>query len=187
MPFCRAWEQSEDDLEVDYDQEEQYEDLVEFDRMEVDEILEMVRRDVSVVKKLEEKASPAVKEFLESVDFWETVKARYEDLDTDKSGAIEANELFPVIVELTASEEWAVTLDHCQRFLRFFDTDGDGVISLDEFFDLLRFCVLINNIEVSADSEDGTLEAEGDRKVAEAKNHVEEVRYVTKKLQAYVS
>jgi Ca2+-binding EF-hand superfamily protein len=166
--------QSEDDLEVEYDQEAELEDLIEFDRMQVDEILEMVRRDVSVIKKLEAQAPQAVKDFLEGTDFWETVKARYEELDTDGSGAIEAPELFPVIVELTASESWAVSLEHCQRFLRFFDTDGDGVISIDEFFDLLRFCVIITNVDGNS-GEEGALEAEGEQKVADAKDHVDQI------------
>lgn len=53
--------QNEDDLEVGYDSEEDLQNLIEFDRMEVDEILEMVRRDVSVVKQLEAQAPQAVK------------------------------------------------------------------------------------------------------------------------------
>ena len=112
-------------------------------------------------------------DFLESVEFWETVKARYEDLDTDNSGAIEAEELFPVIVELTSSEAWAVTMEHCQRFLRFFDSDGNGILSIDEFFDLLRFCVVITNLDSSPEA--GAIEAEGEFNVAEAKSHVDEI------------
>jgi len=41
------------------------------------------------------------------------------------------------------------------QFMRIFDTDGNGQISLTEFNDLLRFCVLMTTVEGStADEED---------------------------------
>lgn len=97
--------------------------------------------------------------------------ARYERLDEDKSGAIDAEELYPIIVELTNSEPWAVTYEHCVKFLRIFDTDGDGTISLPEFQNLLRFCVLMTTVEGSTKEE----EAEGARTVKNAKRQVDEV------------
>jgi len=88
---------------------------IEFAQMELDEILEMVRRDVSIVKKIEARAPPEVQEFLRSAAFWNDVQDRYTRLDVDKSGTIDANELYPIIVELTDSEPWAVTEEHCKK------------------------------------------------------------------------
>lgn len=56
--------------------------------------------------------------------------------------------------------------------MRIFDTDGDGQISLAEFSDLLRFCVLMTTVE-------GSTAAEEDDAVATvnlAKMQVDEVR-----------
>lgn len=44
---------------------------------------------------------------------------------------------------------------------------------IDEFFDLLRFCVVITNLDNSPAA--GAIEAEGEFNVAEAKSHVDEV------------
>jgi hypothetical protein len=44
--------------------------------MELDDILEMVRRDVSIVKKIESRAPIEVQEFLKSAKFWNDVQDR---------------------------------------------------------------------------------------------------------------
>jgi len=143
---------------------------IEFAQMELDDIIEMVRRDVSIVKKIEARAPDEIKEFLNSEDFWVDVKERYMRLDADGSGSIEAEELYPIIVELTDAQPWAVTMDHCTRFMRIFDQDGDGNIDLGEFSDLLRFCVLMTTVEGTVKEED-----EGVATVQLAKSQVDEV------------
>jgi Ca2+-binding EF-hand superfamily protein len=144
---------------------------IEYAQMELDDIIEMVRRDASIIGKIEARAPPEIKEFLASYAFWEDVQDRYTKLDVDRSGAIDAEELFPIILELTNSEPWAVTEEHCKKFLRIFDTDGDGLISLFEFNNLLRFCVLMTTVEGSTKEE----EAEGEKTVSLAKRQVDEV------------
>jgi Ca2+-binding EF-hand superfamily protein len=52
---------------------------------------------------------------LQSEEFWKTAEERYRALDVDESGTIEAEELFPVIMELTDSEAWAITEEHCKK------------------------------------------------------------------------
>jgi hypothetical protein len=49
---------------------------MEFASMELDEILEMVRRDVSIVRTIESRASKDIQDFLSSEAFWEDVKDR---------------------------------------------------------------------------------------------------------------
>jgi Ca2+-binding EF-hand superfamily protein len=147
------------------------ENEIEFAQMELHDILEMVRRDVSIVSKIEQRAPTDIKEFLNSPAFWDDVQDRYSRLDADCNGTVDASELFPIIVELTDSEPWAVTEEHCKKFLRIFDSDGDGTISLSEFSNLLRFCVLMTTVEGSTKEE----EDEGVAMVTFAKNQVDEV------------
>jgi Ca2+-binding EF-hand superfamily protein len=67
---------------------------------------------------------------------------RYEELDVDKNGVVDPEELFPVIIELTNSEPWAVTDAHCRKFSHIFDEDRDGLINMIEFAKLVR-CVCV--------------------------------------------
>jgi len=74
-----------------------------------------VKRDASTIGKIERKAPQEIRDFLRSEDFWAAAEERYRALDVDKSGSIEADELFPVIMELTDSQAWAITENHCKK------------------------------------------------------------------------
>ena len=60
------------------------ENEIEYAQMELDDILEMVRRDASIVQKIERRAPPEVRDFLASEDFWADVQDRYRRLDVDE-------------------------------------------------------------------------------------------------------
>jgi len=77
-----------------------------------------VRRDASTIGKIERKAPPEIRDFLQSEDFWATAAERYRELDVDNSGSIEADELFPVIMELIDSQAWVITETHCKKVLK---------------------------------------------------------------------
>ena len=72
---------------------------------------------------------------------------RYKELDVDQNGVVDPEELFPVVIELTNSEPWAVTDAHCRKFAHIFDEDGDGRIDLTEFEKLVRFCVIMSALD----------------------------------------
>ena len=42
---------------------------------------------------------------------------------------------------------WAITMDHCTRFVKIFDEDGDGVIDVSEFHTFCMFVALISYLE----------------------------------------
>ena len=129
------------------EEEDSAEQTLAMAKMEVDDIISMVADDVSQIAEIEKSASPAVKDFLASDEFWLDVIDRYKALDIDGNGHVTSDELFPIIIELTNSQPWAVTDAHCARFASIFDTDGDGLISCSEFEALIRFCVLMSSIE----------------------------------------
>ena len=56
----------------------------------------------------------------------------------DHNGVVDPEELFPVVIELTNSEPWAVDDSHCRQFAHIFDEDGDGRINISEFEKLVR-------------------------------------------------
>ena len=70
----------------------------------------------------------------------------YDAFDTDGNGVLTPDELFPVIEEMV-EVPWAVTMEHCNRFVEIFDENGDGVIGLDEFATFCQFVALISYLE----------------------------------------
>jgi len=75
----------------------------------------------------------------------------FTDLDKDGSGVLEPKELIPVILHLSAAHHYALTEEHCQRFVDIFDTERNGVITKTEFTSLTRFMMVMAFMETSAD------------------------------------
>ena len=120
---------------------------VEVAKRAVDEVIKCVEQDVSMVDQFEAKCPPAVREFLASDEFWQEVQARFGELDPEAKGIVDPEDLFPVVIELTNSEPWAVTDAHCRKFAHIFDEDKDGKIALVEFEKLVRFCVIMSALD----------------------------------------
>jgi hypothetical protein len=118
----------------------------EFSKIETDDLIEMVRRDASVVHRMEAQAPVEVRAFLASEEFWQGVQAKYRELDVNGSRSLDADELFPVMVAVTEAQPWAVSEEDCRLFLDIFDSDQSGRLEMNEFEDLLRFCVLMHAV-----------------------------------------
>lgn len=116
-------------------------------KQQVDDVIKCVQDDVSSLEKFEQQCPQGVRDFLASEEFWQEVSTRYLELDVDRNGVVDPEELFPVVIELTNSEPWAVTDSHCRKFATIFDDDGDGLINLDEFEKLVRFCVIMSALD----------------------------------------
>jgi len=81
---------------------------------------------------------------LSNNDFFDMCEARFKELDDDGSGVLEPDELLPVIIQLCESHPLIIDLDKCKRFVKVFDTHGDGVIRADEFVDFTQFMMVMN-------------------------------------------
>ena len=63
-----------------------------------------------------------------------TFKAIFDKYDTDKSGNIEADELTQILTEAGITN---VNPAEVQMMVKDFDLDGDGMISLNEFLNMM--------------------------------------------------
>jgi hypothetical protein len=83
-----------------------------------------------------------LKSWLTSVEFTSTANDRFSALDYDNSGYLDAEELFPVLAELTDAQAVFVSRERLERLVAVFDTNHDGVISRGEFLPLTRAAIV---------------------------------------------
>jgi Ca2+-binding EF-hand superfamily protein len=80
---------------------------------------------------------------LEGEAFWSDAYAKFEQLDTNKSGKLEAKELSGIVSECMSPELAAELLVDDKTFVTLvlmFDQDNDGYIEPDEFVGFLMWC-----------------------------------------------
>lgn len=75
---------------------------------------------------------------------------KFEAIDQDKSGQLESQELYPVILELAEEHPLAIGEEHCERLLEIFDKDGNGVLEMHEFIDFVKFIFTMSYLEQNA-------------------------------------
>jgi len=109
--------------------------------IEIHEMLDMVQKDRSAVGRLS--SNPVVPSYLQETfddpGFKLSCMAKFDTLDINNDGYLEAKEVVPIVIELSAQNPNAVTLDHCLRLVDIFDTARNGVLNRDEFFDFVKF------------------------------------------------
>merc|ERR1719478_526069 len=94
--------------------------------------------------------------------FQSTCDELFKAIDEDGNGVLTPEELFPVISEMCTTNSGAptderfITLDHCIEFANMFDKNQDGVISMSEFSDFVKFALvyeqLLNHPELIANA-----------------------------------
>jgi len=126
------------------------------DELKVDELLDMMQHNKGVVRQQFGRASacpdlpPDLLECMSSDEFKERCAVEFDALDADKNGTLSADELFPIIVGMTADDPVhpsAVTYDHCQRLLKIFDETNSGNLTKTEFYDFVKFMYLMSFLE----------------------------------------
>lgn len=88
--------------------------------------------------------------------FEDTCHDRFLSLDDDASGVLTADELWPAVLQLAQEHDWAsqsVGPEHCTRFMKIFDDDGNGELDEPEFAAFARFVLVMAFLESQHASE----------------------------------
>jgi len=115
------------------------------EELRVHQLLDMIEADAEAVKKNFKRASLCpdmpgwMQEQLHSEEFVASCNEKYDALDVDGSGTLTADELFPVILEMSSAHPTSVTMDHCKRLIKIFDQEKTGVLSRKDFVDAVKF------------------------------------------------
>eukprot|EP00929_Paragymnodinium_shiwhaense_P104960 TRINITY_DN697_c0_g1_i1.p1 TRINITY_DN697_c0_g1~~TRINITY_DN697_c0_g1_i1.p1 ORF type:complete len:1471 (+),score=501.24 TRINITY_DN697_c0_g1_i1:97-4413(+) len=116
------------------------------------DFLEMLEADKNAVIEIAPYLPDWLIDEIDSDEFLDTCEAKFLELDVDKSGALEAAELVPIIADLCTAHPTTIDLDKCKRFVKVFDRSGDGVIQETEFFDFAQFLVIANYLATGAEA-----------------------------------
>ncbi|CAE8730509.1 unnamed protein product, partial [Polarella glacialis] len=123
----------------------------------VEELLAKMEKDRDSVHKVMPLLPKDVYEHLISDAFVKDCTETFEGLDEDKSGTLQPEELFPMVIALSEAHPYGVTMDQCARFTAIFNIRGDGVLRQDEYLDFARFiCIMsyLNSAEGKAAAAD---------------------------------
>merc|ERR1719238_2132280 len=98
--------------------------------------------------------------------FESTCEELFKAIDDDGNGVLTPEELFPVISEMCATksglpaDERFITLDHCIEFASMFDKNQDGVISISEFSDFVKFPLVYEQLLIHPEFIANAMEAD---------------------------
>ena len=123
---------------------------LEEEEMDITLLIEEIRADKSAIEANLQKLPEDVLAQVCSEQFAITTTEKFREVDTDGNGVLTPDELFPVIEELLAASPWAITMEHCVQFTDIFDADGNGSISINEFYVFNQFVALLSFIEAQS-------------------------------------
>jgi len=115
----------------------------------IDNMLEILEDNVMAIKQeftriLSSPDTPAwLKETIQSQEFAAECAKYYDQFDVDGNGFLSPDELFPIVQELSQAHPVNITEEHCNRLAIIFDEDKNGVISREEFSNLVQFILVI--------------------------------------------
>lgn len=117
----------------------------------IEDLIVMLETDRKEIKKVIPYLPQELRDELLSQDFTISCIERFKELDVDNSGRLEPNELFPILTEMTNSNQCSADLSQCERFAAIFDDGQTGYISQSEFVNFARFLMVMTYLE----TEDG--------------------------------
>lgn len=116
-------------------------------QLRIDAMIDMLKNDIKNMDEI----MPHLPDWLTSIfnnpSFFAECYDKFALLDQDGSGRIEAEELYPVVLELTQEHPLSVTLDHCKKIMEIFDADKNGHLNRDEFVLFVKFLLTISFLE----------------------------------------
>jgi len=92
-------------------------------------------------------------EQLGSAAFQSNALKQFDELDTNKSGVLEPEELLPVVIALSQANHLSINLDKCKQFVNIFDVHKNGVIMRDEFVDFVQFLTVMNFLDFTPEGQ----------------------------------
>ena len=78
-----------------------------------------------------------------SDEFVDSAMEKFDGLDADSNEKL-ADELVPVIAELSQGQPWDIDGKHCTEFAEIFDADRNGFIDRREFVQFVQFLVVMS-------------------------------------------
>ena len=114
-------------------------------RKAVQNVVEVVRRNLAAAPRILPGLAPGLAELLASEAWRGDITASYRELDRDGDGRLDATELRPLLAQVAKVSAAAITDDHCCALLAVLDEDGDGVVSLDEYMQLAIAGICVTN------------------------------------------
>jgi len=93
----------------------------------------------------------ALQKAVESQELAEDCKQQFKQLDVNGAGRLSPQDLLPLIKDLAKTGETDITEDQCRKFVEMFDSDGDGLISIEDFTYVVQFVMIASFL----DSEEG--------------------------------
>jgi len=86
-------------------------------------------------------------ETFEDPSFSISTNQEFDSLDANQSGFLSPDQIAPILVKLSQEHPASITRDHCVRLVSLFDVEGTGVISRDDYAELVRFIMVMTWIQ----------------------------------------
>ena len=127
----------------------------------ITDFIDEVREDRAAIASNMHRLPEAMQTKLSSDEFIDDALSEFNGLDRDGNGVLTPDELFPIVEDLLGFSSWAISLEHCYQLADVFDDNGDGVISAEEFVELVKFMAVANHRIVHSSEPQAQLSIEG--------------------------
>lgn len=131
-------------------------EVVEKARLEdknIDDFIGMIQQDREKLWDIVPFLPPWLVDHVTSDTFFSECHAHFDKLDVDESGALEPEELLPVVLTLTEAHHFSVNIEKCKAFVKVFDVHENGVIQKDEFIEFAQFLTIMSFLSNSAEGQ----------------------------------
>jgi Ca2+-binding EF-hand superfamily protein len=115
----------------------------------IEELLVTLERDRNELRKVIPYLPEYFRDEIISQKFADKCRARYMELDKQKKGYLDSADLIPTILDMTGASHLAVDESQCRRFIKIFDDEKTGVISLNEYVNFARFVMVMSYLQTA--------------------------------------